>query len=69
MTVLQKCTVTVHQLAYGMTTDTIDEYVKLEKSTALECIEYYCSDIIEYFEVEFLRRPTVINTQHLLAKA
>jgi hypothetical protein len=59
----------VHQLAYVMTTDMIDEYVKLEKSTALECIEYYCSDIIEYFEVEFLRHPTVINTQHLLAKA
>jgi hypothetical protein len=32
---LQKCTATVHQLAYGMTTDTIYEYLKLEKSTAL----------------------------------
>jgi hypothetical protein len=36
--VLQKCTVIVCQLTYGMTTNTIDEYLKLGKSTALECL-------------------------------
>jgi hypothetical protein len=49
-----------------MTADII-EYMKLEKTTALECLEYYCSDIIEYFEDEFLRRP-IADTQRLLAK-
>jgi hypothetical protein len=34
--VLQKCITNVCQLAYGMTVDTIDEYLKLGKSTALE---------------------------------
>jgi hypothetical protein len=52
-----------------MTVDSIDEYLKLEKSTAIQCLEYYCSGIIEYFEAEFLRRPTVADTQCLLAKA
>jgi hypothetical protein len=52
-----------------MTTDTIDEYLKLEKSTALECLEYYYEGIIECFGAEFLHRPTVSNTQCLLAKA
>jgi hypothetical protein len=52
-----------------MTVDSIDEYLKLEKSTAIQCLEYYCSGIIECFEAEFLRRPTVANTQRLLAKA
>jgi hypothetical protein len=69
LTTLQKCTAVVRQLAYGMVVDTIDEYLKLGKTTALECLEYYCADIIECFGAEFLRRHTVIDTQRLLAKA
>jgi hypothetical protein len=68
LTVLQKCTTVVRQLAYHMATDMIDGYPKLAKSTALECLEYYCADIIECFGAEFLRRPIVASTQHLLAK-
>jgi hypothetical protein len=52
-----------------MTVDTIDEYPKLGKTITLECLEYYCSGIIECFRDEFLRRLTVTNTQRLLAKA
>jgi hypothetical protein len=43
LTPLQKCTAALHQLAYGMPTDMIAEYLKL-------------------------RRPTIPNTQRLLAK-
>jgi hypothetical protein len=62
LTALQKCIVVVRQLAYDMATDTIDEHLKLGKSTVVEWLEYYCSSIIECFETEFLRRPTVANT-------
>jgi hypothetical protein len=68
LTALQKCTAVVCQLAYDMTTYMIDEYLKLGKSIDLECLEYYCISIIECFRVEFLRRPTVADTQCLLAK-
>ena len=68
LTALQKCTAALCQLAYGMTAYTIDEYLKLGKTTVLECLEYYCSGIIECFRDEFLRRPTVTDTQRLLAK-
>jgi hypothetical protein len=68
LTALQKCTAVVRQLDYGMTADMINEYLKLEKSTNLECLEYYCADIIEYFGTEFLRHPTVTDAQCLLAK-
>jgi hypothetical protein len=61
LTALQKCTAALRQLAYGMTVDTIDEYLKLGKTIALECLEYYCLDIIERFVDEFLRRPTVAD--------
>jgi hypothetical protein len=59
----------MRQLAYDMTADTIDEYMKLEKSTALECLEYYCTSIIECFGAEFLRRHNIADTQCLLDKA
>jgi hypothetical protein len=42
--------------------------MKLEKSTVLEYLKYYCADIIECFGTEFLRHPTVVDTQRLLAK-
>jgi hypothetical protein len=67
LTALQKCTAALRQLAYGMVADTIDEYLKLGKTTTLEYLEYYCSDIIGCFGDEFLRHPTVADTQRLLA--
>jgi hypothetical protein len=69
LTALQKRTIVVHELAYGMAADMIDVYLKLGKSTVLEYLEYYCLDIIECFGAEFLRRLTIANTQCLLAKA
>jgi hypothetical protein len=51
-----------------MTVDTINKYMKLGKTTTLECLEYYCSGIIKYFGDEFLRCPIVADTQRLLAK-
>jgi hypothetical protein len=35
LTALQKCTAVLHQLAYGMAAYTIDEYLKLGKTTVL----------------------------------
>jgi hypothetical protein len=52
-----------------MAVDTIDKYLNLGKTIALECLEYYCSDIIECFEDEILRCHTVTDTQRLLANA
>jgi hypothetical protein len=57
----------VRQLTYDMVTDTIDEYLKLGKSTTLECLEYYCVSIIECLEAEFLHRPIIADTRRLLA--
>jgi hypothetical protein len=41
LTVLQKCTAALLQLAYGMVADTIDEYLELGKTIVLKCLEYY----------------------------
>jgi hypothetical protein len=69
LTTLQKYTVVVCQLAYVMAADTIGEYLKLGKSIILEFLEYYCATIIDCFGTEFLRRPTIVDTQRLLSNA
>jgi hypothetical protein len=51
-----------------MVANSIDGYLKLGKSTTLECLEYYCAGIIECYGNGFLRQSTVVDTQHLLAK-
>ena len=56
-------------LAYGSAADSIDEYLKLARSTALECLEKFCEGIIHCYEEEFCRRPNVADIQRLLAKA
>jgi hypothetical protein len=54
-------------LEHSCATNTINEYLKLGKSTALECLEYYCVGIIDCYGAEFLLWPTVADTQCLLA--
>jgi hypothetical protein len=66
---LQKCTTALCHLAYIMTADIIDEYMKLGKTTILECLEYYFADIVDCYGVEFLCRSIVADTQRLLVKS
>ena len=35
---LQKMTITIKMLAYGVTTDLIDEYLRIEKSIAIKSL-------------------------------
>ena len=53
----------------GGVADSVDEYPKIGKSTALECLEKFCEGIIVCYEAEFCCRPTVEDKQRLLAKA
>jgi hypothetical protein len=45
-----------------MVVDMMYQYLKLKKSTAIECVEYYYMGIIECFAAEFLRRPIIADT-------
>ena len=55
-------------LAYGGAADTIDEYLNMARSITLESLEIFCIGIIECFGPVYNRRPTVDDTQCLLAK-
>jgi hypothetical protein len=63
---LQKCTSAIRMLAYGMPADGLDEYLKIGKSTALECLDKFAQGVIEVFSGEYMRAPTVEDVQRLL---
>lgn len=66
---LQKCTAALRLLAYGAAADTVDDWLKLARQTSSDCLERFCEGIIHCYGDEFCRRPTVADTQRLLAKA
>jgi hypothetical protein len=69
LTPLVKCTAVLRMLCYGAVADSVDEYLKIGRSTTSECLEKFCEGIIACFGPEFLRRPTEEDTKRLLAKA
>lgn len=63
---LQKCTAAMRMLAYGTPADALDEYLKIGKCTALECLDKFARGVIEVFGREYLRRPTREDLEHIL---
>ncbi|XP_074266901.1 uncharacterized protein LOC141590193 [Silene latifolia] len=62
----EKCTMAIRMLAYGDSANGIDEYLRVGESTARECFEYFTNAVISHFRNEYLRIPTVEDTQRLL---
>ena len=53
-------------LAYGSPADALDEYLKIGKSTALQCLDKFARGVIEVFGGEYLRRPTREDVERIL---
>lgn len=66
---IKKATAAIRQLAYGTYADACDEYLRIAESTALQCLKEFCSTIVQVFEGEYLRYPTLNDTQRLLQVA
>ena len=45
-------------LAYGVSADFLDEYVRLGESTIIECLQYFVRGVVDVFG-EYLRAPNV----------
>ncbi|CAM8934568.1 unnamed protein product [Rhodiola kirilowii] len=63
---LQKCTAAIRILAYGVSADAVDDYVRIGETTAIECVKKFASDVITIFESEYLRKPNSDDIQRLL---
>ncbi|KAL9684455.1 hypothetical protein QQ045_021893 [Rhodiola kirilowii] len=63
---LQKCTAAMRMLAYRVSADVVDDYVRIGESTAIECLKKFVTDVIVIFEGEYLRKPNSNDVQRLL---
>jgi len=66
---LTKCTVAMRMLANGISTDRVDEYLKIGESTTMECMKNFGAGVIQVFGDEFLRQPTQVDVDRLLQVA
>ncbi|KAF8400170.1 hypothetical protein HHK36_013466 [Tetracentron sinense] len=64
---LQKITAAMRMLAYGVTIDYVDEYVRIGESTATEGLNFFVKAVVAIFFNEYLRSPNNDDTARLLA--
>ncbi|XP_038725609.1 uncharacterized protein LOC120016766 [Tripterygium wilfordii] len=63
---LQKITASLRKLAYGVTADFMDEYVRIGESTAIASLKKFTRAIISIFGSEYLRSPNSNDIARLL---
>ncbi|KAI5334043.1 hypothetical protein L3X38_024176 [Prunus dulcis] len=56
-------------LAYGCSANSTDEYCRLSESTALECLQKFCSFIEAVYGQWYIRSPNPTDLYRLLHKA
>ncbi|XP_020154340.1 uncharacterized protein [Aegilops tauschii subsp. strangulata] len=62
----QKCTAALRMLAYGTVADSWDEYLRMSESTYGDAMVRFATAVVEVFGPQYLREPTVANTERLL---
>ncbi|GKA28210.1 putative nuclease HARBI1 isoform X2 [Tanacetum coccineum] len=65
--VIMKCISAIRQLAYGTTPDALDGYLQMRAHCARDCLDYFCMCVIDLYQPEFLRKPTLDDIQNLHA--
>ena len=63
---LQKISAAFRMLAYGVPADSVDEYVRIGESTAIESLKKFVKAIIAVFGDEYLRSPNNNGIARLL---
>ncbi|GKA44399.1 transcription elongation factor SPT6 [Tanacetum coccineum] len=63
--VIMKCTCVIRQLAYGVTPDSLDEYLQIGNHCARDCLDFFTMCVIELFMPEYLRKPDFDDIQNL----
>ena len=64
---LQKVTATYRKLAYGTPADSVDKYIRIGESTAIESLRRFVNAVIAVFGDTYLRPPNHNDIARLLA--
>ncbi|XP_050281426.1 uncharacterized protein LOC126722315 [Quercus robur] len=62
----QKITTALRMLAHGVTTDFMDEYVRIGEFTAIESLKKFVKAMVDIFSKEYLRSPNNEDIAKLL---
>ena len=54
LSALQKCVASLRILAYGLSLDAVDEYVRIGESTARQALHHFCRAVIDVFGEQYL---------------
>ncbi|XP_076944595.1 uncharacterized protein LOC143615331 [Bidens hawaiensis] len=57
----QKITAALRQLAYGVGSDMLDEYLQMAKKTGRDALNHFCRGVISLYKGRYLRRPTMYD--------
>ncbi|CDF38988.1 unnamed protein product [Chondrus crispus] len=62
---LQKVVASLRYLAYGFPADSLDEYVRLGKTTTLQSMKQFCWSVAQQFGPRYLRAPTATELNEI----
>ncbi|XP_047309860.1 uncharacterized protein LOC124913310 [Impatiens glandulifera] len=63
---LQKITAALRMLSYGVTTDFMDEYIRIRETTTIKSLRYFVESVIDIFGPIYLRKPNSKDITRLL---
>ena len=63
---LQKITAAMRMLAYGIAADSVDDYVRIGESTAIESLKGFVKAVVAVFSDEYLKSPNDHDIARLL---
>nr|GEX98396.1 hypothetical protein [Tanacetum cinerariifolium] len=62
---LIKCTSSIRKLTYDVNASFLDEYVKISERSSHKALDHFCQAVMDIYGREYLRKPTVIDTEKL----
>ncbi|KAH9606325.1 hypothetical protein KSS87_023132 [Heliosperma pusillum] len=63
---LQRCTAAIRVLAYGTSTDSVDEYLRMSDTSVRDSLKSFVEGVIQNFGTVYLRRPNPDDLARLL---
>ena len=65
---LQKFTAAIRMLAYGCSSDSLDEYLRMSETLIWKCFARFCLGVVQCFGEVYLRQPTEEDVRRQLAE-
>nr|GEY47924.1 hypothetical protein [Tanacetum cinerariifolium] len=62
---LIKRTSAIHQLAYGVNGNFLDEYMQISERSSRMALDHFCEAVMQIYGPKFLRKPTVTDIEKL----